>query len=148
MVCLLCDFKILLTVFNQSYNCQTSHYLGRNWLPKPFLILPSLHSTMIHYLKNKVEIEDCCQFTSPWCWIFFLNPELTIYKLPPVIDLLGPGRVYVKFNLYIYKPWFLQVDFWRGKLTYRISSYKTRGYYFFKRPSTAGIIRMRVLFEG
>ena len=42
MVCLLCDFKILLTVFNQSYNCQTSHYLGRNRLPKPFLILPSL----------------------------------------------------------------------------------------------------------
>ena len=44
MVCLLCDFKIgltvfnqiLLTVFNQSYNCQTSR------LPKPFLILPSL----------------------------------------------------------------------------------------------------------
>ena len=26
MVCLLCDFNILLTVFNQSYNCQTSHY--------------------------------------------------------------------------------------------------------------------------
>ena len=42
MVCLLCDFKILLTVFNQSCNCQTSHYLGRNRLPKPFLILPSL----------------------------------------------------------------------------------------------------------
>ena len=29
-----------------------------------------------------------------------------------------------------------------------ISSYKNRGYYFFTRPSTAGIIRMRVLFEG
>jgi hypothetical protein len=28
--------------FNQRYNCQTSHYLGRNRLPKPFLILPSL----------------------------------------------------------------------------------------------------------
>ena len=34
-----------------------------------------------------------------------------------------------------------------GKM-YRISSYKTRGYYFFIRPSTAGIIRMRVLVEG
>ena len=45
MVCLLCDFKILLTVFNQSYNCQTSHYLGRNWLPKTFLLLPSLGIT-------------------------------------------------------------------------------------------------------
>ena len=42
MVCLLCDFKILLTVFNQIYNYQTSHYLGRNQLLKPFLILPSL----------------------------------------------------------------------------------------------------------
>ena len=33
-------------------------------------------------------------------------------------------------------------------MTYRISSNKTRGYYFFIRPSNAGIIRMRVLFEG
>ena len=32
--------------------------------------------------------------------------------------------------------------------SYRISSNKTRGYYFFNRPSTEGIIRMRVLFEG
>ena len=32
--------------------------------------------------------------------------------------------------------------------TYRISSNKTRGYYSFTRPSTAGIIRMRVLIEG
>ena len=31
---------------------------------------------------------------------------------------------------------------------YRISSNNTRGYYFFIRPSIAGIIRMRVLFEG
>ena len=34
------------------------------------------------------------------------------------------------------------------KLKYRISSYKTRGYYYFTRPSSAGIIRMRVLIEG
>ena len=39
-------FKILLTVFNQSYNCQTSHYLGRNLLPKPLLSLPSLLLTI------------------------------------------------------------------------------------------------------
>ena len=32
----------MLTVFNQRYNCQTSHYLGRNQLPKSFLTLPSL----------------------------------------------------------------------------------------------------------
>ena len=31
---------------------------------------------------------------------------------------------------------------------YRISSNKTRGYFFFTRPSSAGIIRMRVLFKG
>ena len=30
----------------------------------------------------------------------------------------------------------------------RISSNKTRGYYFFTRPSTAGIIRTLVLIEG
>ena len=35
-------FLDFVTAFNQSYNCQTSHYLGRNWLPKPVLILPSL----------------------------------------------------------------------------------------------------------
>ena len=34
------------------------------------------------------------------------------------------------------------------ELSYRISSYKARGYYFFGGPSAAGIIRMRVLFEG
>ena len=34
------------------------------------------------------------------------------------------------------------------QIVYRISSNKTRGYYFFAGPSTAGIIRMRVLFEG
>ena len=58
MVCLLCDFKILLTVFNQSYNCQTSHYLGRNRLPKPFLILPSL---LLLYLFLPL---DMCGFLS------------------------------------------------------------------------------------
>ena len=31
---------------------------------------------------------------------------------------------------------------------YRISSNKTRGYYFFRRPSAAGIIRMWVLIKG
>ena len=50
MVCLLCDFKILLTVFNQSCNCQTSHYLGRNRLPKHLLMLPSLGSSYVRSL--------------------------------------------------------------------------------------------------
>ena len=36
-------FLDFVTVFNQSYNCQTSHYLGRNRLPKPRLaVLPFL----------------------------------------------------------------------------------------------------------
>ena len=39
-------------------------------------------------------------------------------------------------------------DALRDATIYRISSYKTRGYYFFAGPSTAGIIRTRVLFEG
>ena len=34
------------------------------------------------------------------------------------------------------------------KNAYRTSSYKTRGYYFFTWPSTAGIIRTRVLIKG
>ena len=34
------------------------------------------------------------------------------------------------------------------KTPYRISSNKTRRYYFFRRPSTAGIVRTRVLIEG
>ena len=50
MVCLPSDFKILLTVFNQSYNCQTSHCLGRNLLPNSFLLLPSLVSSDVPFL--------------------------------------------------------------------------------------------------
>ena len=45
MFCLTSDFKFLLTVFNQSYNCQTSHYQSRNRLPNAFLMLPSLFAT-------------------------------------------------------------------------------------------------------
>ena len=85
MVCLLCDFKILLTVFNQSYNCQTSHFLGRNWLPKPFLILPSLHTLDVLWFLlcvAKVHFRDL--FLHPFCLQsnFFLeeyhNPTATI----------------------------------------------------------------------
>ena len=36
----------------------------------------------------------------------------------------------------------------RVETMYRISSNKTRGYYFFAEPTTAGIIRVRALFEG
>ena len=55
MVCLLCDFKILLTGFNQSYNCQTSHYLGRNQLPKPCLILPSMDQKISDLFQYNME---------------------------------------------------------------------------------------------
>ena len=58
MVCLLCDFKILLTVFNQSYNCQTSHYLGRNQLLKPFVILPSLSVTDSFVTETRARLGD------------------------------------------------------------------------------------------
>ena len=34
-------FQDFVTVFNQSYNCQTSHYLGRNRLPNACLIVLS-----------------------------------------------------------------------------------------------------------
>ena len=34
-------FQNFVTVFNQSYNCQTSHYLGRNRLPNTCLIVLS-----------------------------------------------------------------------------------------------------------
>ena len=34
------------------------------------------------------------------------------------------------------------------EIAYHIFSYKTRGYYFFTRPSIAGIIRTQVLLEG
>ena len=38
-------FLDFVTVFKESYNCQTSHNLGRNQLPKPLLLpLDSLYS--------------------------------------------------------------------------------------------------------
>ena len=58
MVCLLCDFKVLLTGFNQSYNCQTSRYLGTNRLPKPFLILPSLVFLAMQLRKKMLKIME------------------------------------------------------------------------------------------
>ena len=60
MLCLPCDFKILLTVFNQSYNCQTSHYLGRNQVPKPFLILPPW-SDSIYMFVLTIDLTKLCQ---------------------------------------------------------------------------------------
>ena len=114
MVCLLCDFKILLTVFNQSYNCQTSHYtevryvsflsdgfitgivvnpperklakrtyvhyLGRNWLPKPFLIFPSLVLCI-----GILNANNNCRFFNIWAHIngllyFFRQDSLGVKK--------------------------------------------------------------------
>ena len=58
-------FKILLTVFNQSYNCQTSDYLGRNRLPKPFLIctpLPATYYTEM-FNSNYTQTQDPCDIS-------------------------------------------------------------------------------------
>ena len=83
MVWLLCDFKILLTVFNQSYNCQTSHYLDRNRLPKPFLILPSL---LIFYLAT-------AQRTAGFGSIF-LNDHTRDKKFDEANILVHYGRIF------------------------------------------------------
>ena len=88
MVCLPCDFKILLTVFNQSYNCQTSHYLGRNLLPKVFLMLPSLLRTNSKNLQfsNHGPILDFLMY----CLKIQLIFGLTLYELKcPPYDLCG-----------------------------------------------------------
>ena len=46
-------FQDFVTVFNQSYNCQTSHCLGRNRLPKSLLMLPSLGTVYVKWrLRN------------------------------------------------------------------------------------------------
>ena len=45
-------FLDFVTVFDQSYNCQTSHYLGRNRLPEPLLFLLSLFRT-IEYMGRQ-----------------------------------------------------------------------------------------------
>ena len=61
------------------------------------------------------------------------------------------------FNDIIFKTLCVLCTVWTGwfkksqipdQTNYRISSYKTRRYYFFGVPSTAGIIRMPVLLEG
>ena len=88
MVCLLCDFKILLTVFNQSYNCQTSHYLGRNWVPKPFLILPSLLATL-HFTKSKSGSEGrSIEFSIFFILCSNLSFWLLNYNVHPTVLLL------------------------------------------------------------
>ena len=60
-------FQDFVTVFNQSYNCQTSHYLGRNRLPEPLLLLLSL---VYIYLVSKIN-----RYKRVSCFM------ITIYKL-------------------------------------------------------------------
>ena len=55
-------FLDFVTVFIQSYNCQTSHYLGRNRLPKPLLLLLSL-GLMV---KSDVPKLNICQILMRW----------------------------------------------------------------------------------
>ena len=82
MVCLPCDIKILLTVFNESYNCQTSHYLGRNQLPKPLLMLPSLFAT---------EIKLCSVHIDPREW-----------KIEPNISLNHTANMCIQCQRYFH----------------------------------------------
>ena len=77
MVCLLCDFKILLTVFNQSYNCQTSDYLGRNRLPKPFLICTPLPGpTSWSRWCSSTSIHELLVLFFSFCFSFGIFPKV------------------------------------------------------------------------
>ena len=86
------------SVFNQSYNCQTSHYLGRNWLLKPFLILPSLVLHIIKimvrrmmrftqtfseekiavHLQCSIQESDNLQYNTLFCWFAGTNESFTM----------------------------------------------------------------------
>ena len=46
-------FLDFVTVFKESYNCQTSHNLGRNQLPKP-LLLP-LASNLAYFYGSHID---------------------------------------------------------------------------------------------
>ena len=64
-------FHDFVTVFNQSYNCQTSHYLGRNQLPNAFLMLLSLvqFHTILHtafFSRNQNEHKSGNMCTHVW----------------------------------------------------------------------------------
>ena len=64
-------FQDFVTVFNQSYNCQTSHYLGRNQLPNAFLMLLSLvqFHTILHtafFSRNQNEHKSGNMCTHVW----------------------------------------------------------------------------------
>ena len=76
------DFKILLTVFNQSYNCHTSHYLGRNRLPNAFLMLPSLVSTYTfsNFKMNAIQQNSILHL---WLVIFleYIHPSTKVIYL-------------------------------------------------------------------
>jgi hypothetical protein len=75
------------------------------------------------------------------CWIIINKIGSLIQK---IVVYVHNSKTNCLYNMGCSK-FFLQFATY---LEYCISSYKTRGYYFFTRPSTAGIIRMRVLIEG
>ena len=87
-----------VTVFNQSYNCQTSHYLGRNRLPRPCLMLPSLGWT-------NVNIVSAC----------YLKSEKRSWKdIWKVLERSqkGPRKIYRKGR------WNVSERYWRGPRNY------------------------------
>ena len=58
MFCLLCGFLDFVTVFNQSYNCQSSHYLGKNRVFRPSLIFLCYNSLYFSYGYNSQDYLD------------------------------------------------------------------------------------------
>ena len=96
-------------------------------------------------LANQCEKCDTLRF-----WSYFLGSSL---EAKHYISTLSIGHNYICTHCLIhmgdiarYKGQVKQAEsFYKHS---RISSNKTRGYYFFTRPSTAGIIRTLVLIEG
>ena len=121
MGCLLCDFKILLTVFNQNYNCQTSHYLCRNRLPKPLLIFPFLLNLMVlSSLAPKwpmlvpfcgIDYQRCnfYYYLIPFCWRLLRLAYATTYleNLLQISKCHKLKHLKNTWHLWNYKSWYL-----------------------------------------
>ena len=91
-------FKILLTVFNQSYNCQRSHYLGRNLLPKPLLSLPSLSWSDRQHCWKKIEALQIIHVHRPLHRFLFLPCVLLTTRREMCIRLFYTARRYLIYK--------------------------------------------------
>ena len=61
-------FQDFVTVFNQSYNCQTSHYLGRNRPPNACLSVLSWVLDYGQQLIKKIPLWVFCMFSDIFAW--------------------------------------------------------------------------------